>query len=1437
MRIAVRRRASPGLARPAAHPWPCRDAAHPMGRASCAVIACATHSTRDAVADKRGAVRRPLCRGESRSALWSPAACTPTMPDVILDDFARRLELAAGRLGARPARRSSPDAGPRGPAMRLDFDFHGGGGFVVARKDVALDDAGDVGAPLRAPRRRRRGTASSSSSPTRAAGTSGGVAEDAFDLPAEWRRSTHPEPRDRVRVGTGGRRRDRRARRDRARDRRGPGRRAARVWIGDLSSRIAPAGARRSCARRARCRAMRPTALFDDPPPTSWRSVAGTGPQRLEVDFQGEREYGGLVDPLGAGRRAARFSVETSDDGATWTTVHTTATPTPTGAGSTCRTPASATSGSHSQASVAGRGFGIAGARGPAVRVLALDPDASSGASRAERAARTTIRAGSPREQTYWTPVGLPDGDTCAIMNEEGMVEVDRGTFSIEPFLLVGGRLLDVGGRRRRAGARGRPASDPVVASGAPTTRAPHDRVRGRAATAAPSSSSATGSRTRRRAPRVRLFAAIRPFQVNPPWQAFGALGGVQPDPRARRRRGTVVPGSTRARAIVPLAPASGFGAAAFEQGERGRRPPERRRCRRARRSTTRSGIASGALRSISTSRRARADDVVSRGAVRRADAAGGVAASRSRRRRRVRARRSRDWRERARPRRRSTLPARRARPRATRCAPPSAHVLSNRDGPALQPGPRRYTRSWIRDGAIMAAALLRVGRTEEARAFVRWYAAFQAPDGNVPCCVDRERTGLARRARQPRRARLRGDGVLPLHAATAASSTSCGRPCDARSRYLEALRATRLGPECETAEKRARHGLLPESASHEGYLAHPVHAYWDDFWALRGLRDAARMAAMLGDARRGARGSRRSATRSARALRASIATDDRRARHRLRAGVGRVGRLRPDRDRQRGRAPRRDGAPAARRRWPRPSTSTWRASAAAARARSTGTTTPPTRSASSARSCASASATSAAELAEFLLDDRRPRAWNQWPEISWRDPRSPGHIGDVPHTWIGAEYVLAFRTMLAYERAADDALVLAAGVADAWLDDGPVVVDDLPTYHGALAFTLRRVDAATIVLSLRGALTVPAGGIVVRPPLPGPLVAVELDGVSCPTSPPTASSSVAARRDPDEVLGVTCPRPPLLHIGARVKRGAASHRRVVSLRTAIGARTSSRRQPMTTRGIAYAPFWRVVSGVLVAISRGGLLVMVVAMWFFETQLDNPLRLIRTFVVVSLAPGIAAWLLARAFAAVITIEAGVLAGAAPRSAHRDACDVGRSHRAVADPGAHERDDARSPLGTLFSVRLGGGSLARSTPSPTPARRRRCARPRAIGPRSMVARDVEAGRPGALDRRPFLKFGVVALVPTLPLFRLHQWIAYGGTFGEYYTYGLQAYVLGFAVFWATFVVDLVLYAAILRAAAESQCWSLRARRRSASASRARSPRRRTGSCTSAALPRS
>jgi apolipoprotein N-acyltransferase len=68
--------------------------------------------------------------------------------------------------------------------------------------------------------------------------------------------------------------------------------------------------------------------------------------------------------------------------------------------------------------------------------------------------------------------------------------------------------------------------------------------------------------------------------------------------------------------------------------------------------------------------------------------------------------------------------------------------------------------------------------------------------------------------------------------------------------------------------------------------------------------------------------------------------------------------------------------------------------------------------------------------------------------------------------------------------------------------------------------------------------------------------------------------------------------------------------------------------------------------------------------------------------------------------------------------------------------------------------------------------------------------------------PALKFLLFPLVPALPAFRLHQHIAYGGTFGEYYTYGLKAYLIALVIWWASWAIGLVLFAAALRVVTEA-----------------------------------
>jgi len=978
----------------------------------------------------------------------------------------------------------SAERGPGGPAMRLDFDFRGGGGFAVARRPLvrAMPESYVLSFAV-------RGIAPANRLELKLADATGRNVWwrhwNEFAFSAEWQtvRVSSSEIEFAWGPASGGALTQLGA--IELAIAAGPGG-AGTVWIADL--RIED----RTYAGRPRANASSsrpghaPECALDGDPKTSWRSDHTGDAQVFDVDFGEEREYGGVRIEWDRNAMPGAYRLETSLDGAAWTTAHLAKGPDRNG--SWVYLPA---------------------CRSRFLR-LVLQPDTAAGCgivdlvvqpfefSRSihgffDHIARLQPRGWHPRwlagEQSYWTPIGLPDGHTCAIMNEEGMVEVDRGTFSIEPFLHLGDRLVtwadaDVSQVLEDAWLP-IPSSVWRVDGLTLATTAFAQRVRDRATLFIRYRvTSAAGAASAPR--RCRLFAAVRPFQVNPPWQAFGELGGMRQvrelawDGHAVRVDGTYV--------VLPLGGASSFGAATFEQGEitahlaRGDLP-------RGIAVSDDFGYASGALafdlevapgdgRDVVLAIPFGAADPADVEALRTTSGADAFDAAAS------------DWRERLGAGEIALPPAVRDYADAMRTA--AAHILVNRDGAALQPGPRRYTRSWIRDGAIMAAALLRVGCSAEACEFARWYARYQRSDGNVPCCVDRD-----------------GADWLPehdSHGELVFLVSECFRftrdlaflaelwPAVERAvAHLDALRATRFTPEYEMAELRARRGLLPESASHEGYLAHPVHSYWDDFWALRGYGDAAVLAAALG--------------RDAEAERMAASRDELRAA--IRASLERTIEERRI-DYVPGSVEWADFDPTAtanavallgcRDDMPRLALArTFDQYLAGFRRRRQGEIDWNNYSPYEVRIVGAlvelGRRADAAELADFLLSDRRPRPWNQWPEIAWRDPRSPGHIGDVPHSWIGAEYVLAFRSMLAYEREADRSLVLAAGIPGSWLEGGAeVALGGLPTYYGKLDVRVRRLDGRSLAMSIAG-VEVPPGGIVLRPPVERPIARVEVDG------------------------------------------------------------------------------------------------------------------------------------------------------------------------------------------------------------------------------------------------------------------------------------------------------------------------------------------------------
>src|SRR5438046_2040534 len=907
-----------------------------------------------------------------------------------LDDFAELsgwTPVASGQARLDISR----DRGPRDGAMRLDFDFKGGGGFVVARKRFAfpLPDVYAFTFDV-------RGMAPANKFEFKLVDPGGynvwRYQEDAFDFPAEWRSLRIRSSQIDFAWGPAGS---------------GPMHQVGAIefavtappggkgtlWLANLCLEDHTFRSTPAVQASSALPGHEPRYAVDRRVETSWRSEPSDEPQWFLVDFGEVREYGGLIVRWDATTTARPFDLETSDDGAAWKTVYSAGRP------DAARSYVYLPHGTSRQLrlrlrrGVDGKGIGIAEID---VRPYEF--------SRSLSAFFQNIAANEPRglfprylcgEQTYWTPVGSAlGGVTQALLNEDGLLEVDRGTFSIEPFLYVGEELV--------TWADGSPTQEleqgflPI-----PSSVWRKDGIALKATAFATGEAGKAVLYIRYRLEnleseprRVRFFAALRPFQVTPPWQAFNDLGGVSRITTLEYATGAVW--VNRRKAVIPLTAPSGFGVAALEQA------------------AVTEYLLSGDLP---------AEDAVSDGF---GYASGAL---------------------------RYDLDLRPGSARDVYLATPFGAA-----DPALAPSSRGV------DGA------------EQFDLAVREWSAKLAEyggRGELICAVMEY-------------FRFTGDRAF-LAEMWPAVTRSVER--------IEALRSQRLTAEFQTPEKRACYGLLPESVSHEGYLAHPVHAYWDDFWALRGLKDAAVMAEILAD---GPRARRLAALRDSfrETLHASIMATmtDRRVDY-IPASVEWADIDPAATANAIALLDEAQALPAA------AIDRTFDEYLSSFRKRRSGEVDWSNYSPYEIRIVGAlvrlGRRQSAFELAQFLLGDRRPPAWNQWPEIAWRDPRSPGHIGDMPHTWIAAEFVLAFRSMLAFEREADQTLVVAAGIPAEWLEaEGGVGVDGLPTWYGTRGFTLRRNgDAEDMDLTLTGDVMMPPGGIVVRPPGDAPLRAVVVNG------------------------------------------------------------------------------------------------------------------------------------------------------------------------------------------------------------------------------------------------------------------------------------------------------------------------------------------------------
>ena len=171
-------------------------------------------------------------------------------------------------------------------------------------------------------------------------------------------------------------------------------------------------------------------------------------------------------------------------------------------------------------------------------------------------------------------------------------------------------------------------------------------------------------------------------------------------------------------------------------------------------------------------------------------------------------------------------------------------YILVGKDGAQLHPGPLNYDNFWYRDSAYMLAALNRAGLAGAARDTVEALAGWQLPGGKFPSIVN-----LAGRSVGPDEWDSQGQAMFSIvdhFRFTGDKEWLKGKipVLEKSAAFLEELRSRRLGPKWKG---KPEEGILPPSVSAEDLGPGSWHHYWDDFWAVLGLRAGAEAFETLG--------------------------------------------------------------------------------------------------------------------------------------------------------------------------------------------------------------------------------------------------------------------------------------------------------------------------------------------------------------------------------------------------------------------------------------------------------------------------------------------------------------------------------------------------------------------------------------------------------------
>ncbi len=972
----------------------------------------------------------------------------------------------------------SGDAGLHGKAMRIDFDFHGHGGYAVVHRDLKLPLPANYEFSFAV-----RGPAPVNTLEFKLIDPSGDNVwwsnNPGFVFPPDWKTVARKKRQISfawgplgggdmknvagleiaITAGTGGK---------------------GTVWLDDLMLMpLEPDGpytltpkvtASSSASGHPASMAM------DNSATTSWRPVTtATGNQTLDIDFLKRREFGGLVIDWESAMRPASYTVSTSIDGSSFTPVYAFS------KSGVSRDYLYLPESDARYVRINAHSATRIGMKEIAVELLAWSATKNDFL---KAVAHDAAPGSYPRylsdKQSYWTVVGVIGDTHEALIDTRGMIETGKAQFSIEPFLKTGGRFTtwaDV--RTTPSDAKGYLPIPSVT-----WTSSPLELTITAVASGKSGSSFLIGSYRVRNTTASRqtatLYLAIRPFQVNPPWQflntpgGFAAIDSISSGPNGIRVNGD--------RGVFPVSPPTDFTALSFQQGNlvdllKARTLPY------ATFAHDELGLASAVL-SYDIALAPHGDSTISvivplhesgptctigRSHCTETWVASQLDAAKT------------GW--------ESDLNHVQIQlPKSASDITESiranlAYILINRDGAGIQPGSRSYERSWIRDGSLTSTALLRLGHFSEVRDYINWYAGYQFDNGKIPCCVD------TRGADPVPENDSQGEFIYLVaeyyrHTGDRALLENMWPHVARTFAFMDSLRLSRTTPEFQSGDKRVLYGLMPQSISHEGYSAKPMHSYWDDFFALRGYKDATGIASILGKPEAGRYAAARDQFRKD--FYASILLSM--AQHNIDYIPGAVElgdfdatsttiAINPADELAHLPQPalnrtfqkyyenfvnRRDSAV-----WEGYTPYEWRTVGAFVRM---------------------GDKAKALEISDFFMHDQRPKAWHQWSEVVYRDSLNPHFIGDMPHTWVGSDFIRSTLDMFAFEREADSSLVIGGGIPEKWVrEDSGVGIHGLSTHYGILSYTMKPVGAA-IEVRVNSGTRIPRGGLIVRSPSDRPI-------------------------------------------------------------------------------------------------------------------------------------------------------------------------------------------------------------------------------------------------------------------------------------------------------------------------------------------------------------